>query len=194
MRYIAGVLLFLGLGAAVEAQEIRGPYAGLSVGSFTYRDNGENLGAPISDSTSAYRVLGGWQFNSVYAFEAGWGRSGKFKERFDGFDPSVGNVSLEISGEYEIATLRFLAMAPLSNLNIFGGVGYYDAELDVSFRFQSPVEVQTVSGEDSDSGLTVLGGMQYEFRRFAVRGEYEWFDTDSGVDAYSLNLALIFRF
>jgi hypothetical protein len=194
MRYFAGVLLFLGLGAVAEAQEIRGPYAGVSVGSFTYKENGENLGAPISDTSGAYRVLGGWQFNSVYALEGGWGKSGEFKERFDFFDPVVGNLSLEVFGEYEIKTLRFLAMAPLSNLNIFGGVGYYDAKLDASFRFQSPVEEQTGSGEASDDGLTVLGGVQYEFRRFALRGEYEWFDTDGGVDAYSLNVALIFRF
>lgn len=192
MRRIAGLLLLLGLSAGAPAQEVRGIYAGLSVGYLGYDEDGDNLGAPISDSTSAYRIVGGYQFNSVYAVEAGWGASGEFGERFDGFDGS-GAVSLEIAAEYEISTLRFVTIAPFSGVNMFGGVGYYDATLDGAFRFQSTTEVVTGAFEDSDDGLTVLGGIVYEFDRIAVRGEYEWFDTDDA-DVQSLNFTAIFRF
>jgi opacity protein-like surface antigen len=195
MRYFSGVFLFLCLAGVADAQYLTGgPYVGLSVGSFSYQENGENLGFGISDSTSAYRVLGGYQFSGVYAIEASWGRSGTFNERFQAFDPNVGNVSLEIGGEYEIATLRFVALAPFSSVNMFGGIGYFDASLDVSLRFESPVEVQTLTGEDSDDGLTAVGGIQYDLRRLSIRGEYEWFDTDDGVDTQSLNVAVVFRF
>ena len=47
---------------------------------------------------------------------------------------------------------------------------------------------------DEDDGLTAMGGIQFDMRRVSIRGEYEWFDTDDGVDAQSLNVAVIFRF
>ena len=195
MRYVSGVLVFLCLAGGAEAQYLAGgPYVGASVGSFSYRESGENLGVGVSDSTTAYRVLAGYQFRGVYAVEASWGRTGEFKERFDGFDPTVGNVSLEIGGEYEIAALRFVALAPFSSVNMFGGIGYFDATLDASVRFQTPNELQTATREDPDDGLTAVGGIQYDMRRVSIRGEYEWFDTDDGVDAQSLNVAVVFRF
>jgi len=198
MRYVIGLLLVVGFAASAEAQYLGGgPYAGVSLGSFTYRDSGENLGMRISDSTSAYRVLGGYRFFSgVYAIEGSWGRSGSFGERIDFFDPTAGNVSIEAGGEYEIAAVRFLALAPFSNVNMFGGIGYYDATLDAEARIQTqnPAEVQTLTGVDKDDGLTAIGGIQFDMRRLSIRGEYEWFDTDDGVDAQSLNVAVIFRF
>lgn len=198
MRYISGIVLCLGLAGlagTAEAQYLTGgPYLGVSVGSFSYREDGENLGIRVSDSTSAYRVLGGYQFRGVYALEASWGRSGTFDEELHGFSPSIGNVSLEVAGEYEVATLRFVALAPFSNINMFGGIGYFDAKADLSQRLVTPTEVQTWSGEDSDDGLTAIGGIQFDMRRLSIRGEYEWFDTDDGVDTQSLNVAVIFRF
>lgn len=194
MRHLVGLLAFLGFGAAVQAQEIQGGYLGLALGSLRYDDSGENLGLPIAENTTSYRVIGGYQFNSVYSVEAGWSVSDTFGERFFAFDQNGDTVSLDIQGEYEIATLRVLAVAPFSNLNIFGGVGYYDASLEASFRFQSPDGIETQSGEGEDDGVTVVGGVQYEFRRFALRGEYEWFDTDDGVDLQSFNVGVLFRF
>lgn len=194
MRYITGLLGLLCLGATAQAQEIRGVYAGLSLGYLSYEESGDNLGVPISEGASAYRIVGGYQFNSVYALEAGWGESGTFTERFGGFDQSGEDVSLELSGEYELATLRFIATAPFSSFGMFGGAGYYDATLKASSRFQSSAGINTASGEDTDDGLTVVGGVQYEFDRIALRGEYEWFDTDDGVETQSINVTAIFRF
>lgn len=194
MRWIGGLLALLGCAAGAEAQEPHGAYAGASLGYFSYEEGGENLGAPISDGAGAYRIVGGYQFNSVYALEAGWGRSGRFSESFSAFDPSVGELSLELSGEYEISTLRFIAFAPLSNFGMFGGAGYYDTTLDASSRFESPVELDVQSGEITDDGLTAVGGFQFELDRFALRGEYEWFDADSGVEAQSFNFTALVRF
>lgn len=194
MRHAATLLAFLGVAATADAQEIRGIYAGLSVGYFGYEEGGENLGVRISENTSAYRALVGYQFNSVYGIELAAGRTGTFTERFSGVSPTVGEVSLEISGEYEVSTLRFVAFAPFSSLGMFGGAGYYDATLDASARFTSTGEVTTSFAEDTDDGLTVFGGVQFEFDRIAVRGEYEWFDTDDGVDAQSINVTGLFRF
>lgn len=193
MRCTVALLLLLGATGGAGAQEIQGVYVGLSAGYFDYSEDGESLGAPVSDTTSSYRVVAGYQFNSIYAVEVTRGATGTFKERLFGFDPNVGELSLEVSGEYEITTLRFVALAPFSSIGMFGGFGYYDATLDSAFRFESPAEVVTGMQQVDDNGLTVAGGIQYEFERIAVRGEYEWFDIDD-VDAQSLSVTALFRF
>lgn len=194
MRVVAGLLLLIGLSAAAEAQEIRGIYAGVAAGYFGYDEDGDNLGAPISEHASAYRVLAGYQFNSVYGLEVSWGKTQRFTEHLRGFDTSGGPVALDIGGEYEIKALRFVAFAPFSNFGMFGGGGYYDATLDASYRFRTSTDISTGTTQDTDNGLTAFGGIQYEFERIAVRGEYEWFDAADGVNIQSVNVAAIFRF
>lgn len=206
MRWIGGVLALLGCAAAAEAQEPRGAYAGASVGYFSYDEGGESLGAvpfeeggdslnaPISDGAGSYRLVGGYQFNSVYALEAGWGRSGRFGESFSLVNQTGDSASLEFAGEYEITTLRFIAFAPLSNFGMFGGAGYYDAKLDATVRLQTPGPMFMNSAEITDDGLTAVGGFQFELDRFALRGEYEWFDADRGVEAQSFNFTALVRF
>lgn len=194
MRRIGALLVLLGCAAAADAQQLRGAYAGAALGYFTYEEDGENLGFPISDGAGGYRVLGGYQFNSAYALEAVWGRSGQFSETFRAVDSSGNPGPLELGGEYEISTLRFIAFAPLSNFGMFGGAGYYDAKLDLFGRFESVQGIRTRSAEGADDGLTVVGGFQFEFTRFALRGEFEWFDADNGVDAQSVNVTGLLRF
>lgn len=195
MRWIGGVLVLLGCAATAEAQEPRGAYAGASVGYFSFDDGGAFLGSsrPVSDGAGGYRIVGGYQFNSVYALEAGWARSGRFGESF-AFATQSGSGSFEFDGEYEITTLRFIAFAPLSNFGMFGGAGYYDSQLDATVRLQSPSQMFTSSGEVADDGLTAVGGFQFELDRFALRGEYEWFDADRGVEAQSFNFTALVRF
>lgn len=193
MRFFIGCVLFLGL-AVPQAQEIEGGYVGVSLGSFDYTDDGEIFGIPFADSATSYRVLGGYQFNDYYAVEATVGATSDVKESFRAVDPFFGNVSLDIKGQYEIATVRVLAFAPLTSMSVFGGIGYYDATLDLSLAYQDAFDSITLSEESSQDGATILGGVQFEMRRFAIRGEYEWFDTDGGVDVYNLSATVVFRF
>lgn len=194
MRHIVGIIMLLGISAAAQAQETRGVYAGVSLGYFNYEEDGDNIGAPISESTASSGLLGGYQFNSVYALELGWGRTGTFTEQFRGFDQVGEAATLEFSGEYEITTLRFMAFAPFANLAMFGGGGYFDATLDASVRFDSSIDSFSMTEQLTDDGLTVVGGIQYEFNRIALRGAYEWFDTDNDVEAQGINVTALFRF
>jgi OmpA-OmpF porin, OOP family len=192
-RLVCSLLLF-GLAFTAQAQEIRGGYVGLALGAFDFRQNDEAIGLGFSDTTSSYRILGGYQFNSNYAVEAGWGATGDIKESFRVNNPFFGNQSLDISVDYEIATVRGLAIAPFSSVTIFGGVGYYDAKSTLGVRYQDALETLTFSESDSDGGATIIGGVQFELRRIAIRGEYEWFDTDGGVDAYNVGVVVLLRF
>ena len=192
MRRLICFGLLISAAAGVHGQEIQGGYVGLSVGSFDFKSDDE-FGLRLSDNASAYRVLGGYQFNSNYAIEATWTATDDIEETFRASDPVLGDVSLRIAADYEITTVRFIAMAPMDSFSIFGGGGFYDADVTRSLRFQDAFDILEFEEDDSESGAMVVGGIQYEFRRIAVRGEYEWFDTDD-IDASLLTVSAIFRF
>jgi hypothetical protein len=180
------------LAGTAEAQEIRGIYVGLGAGIFNYEQD-EDTGPRISDGAGIYRIVGGYQLNSNYAIEAGWVRSDDVKEQFFATNQAGNLITLNLAVESEIKTLRVLAFAPFSGLGMFGSVGYYDADFTTTFTIVDPLNPQRGSLERSDSGVTVAGGIQYEWSRIALRGEYEWFDTDD-LDATAINLIAVFRF
>jgi len=190
-RIVVSVLCLFA--AAAHAQEISGPYVGLGAGLFNYEEESDDFGARISDGAGIYRIVGGYQLNSNYAIEAGWVQSKDVKEQFFGGNQAGELVTLNIAVESEIKTLRVLAFAPFSGLGMFGSVGYYDADFTTNASIVSPSDPQRGSFERSDSGVTVAGGIQYEWSRIALRGEYEWFDTDD-IDATAINLIAVFRF
>jgi Outer membrane protein beta-barrel domain len=190
MRWAAAAIMCLALSGAVEAQEIRGLYVGVGAGIFNYEN--ENNG--ISDGAGIYRIVGGYQLNSNYAIEAGWVQGEDVKEQFFTVNPMGEVVPVNVAVESEIKTLRVLAFAPFSGLGMFGSVGYFDADFTTGFSIVDPLNPRSgVLEQQSDSGVTVAGGIQYEWSRIALRGEYEWFDTDD-IDATALNLIAVFRF
>lgn len=182
------------LAGTVEAQEISGIYLGLGAGLFNYEEESEIFGGlRISDGAGIYRIVGGYQLNSNYAIEAGWVQGNDVKEQFFAGNTAGDLVTLNLAIESEIKTLRVLAFAPFSGLGMFGSVGYFDADFTTNASIVDPLNPQSGSFERSDSGVTVAGGIQYEWSRIALRGEYEWFDTDD-IDATAFNLIAVFRF
>lgn len=184
------------LAGAAHAQEIRGPYVGVGAGFMSYKENDEETGFRVSDNAGVYRIIGGYQLNSNYGIEVGWGRSSDIEEQLFfpvAFPDRIEFVSVKFGVETEIKTLRVVALAPFSNLNMFGSLGYYDAEFKRSVTIDFPGDPFRDSFKSSDSGVTVAGGIQYEWPRIALRGEYEWFDTDD-IDTGAINVIAVFRF
>src|SRR5690606_7458759 len=101
-------------------------------------------------------------------------------------------VALTVGVETELKTLRVLAVAPFSGLSMFGSIGYYDAEFTTTFPLEAP-SAERFELERSDSGVMVAGGIQYEWPRTGLRGEYEWLNTDD-IDAAAINVVAVFRF
>ncbi len=186
---------------AGRAQEYRGPYVGASIGefSFTQKDIGvvslPGYGVPLSDNGGAYRLFGGYQLNRYYAIEAGVAKTKDFTESY-GPSPYQGEIVAEsLQANYEISTLRLIALAPFSSVNMFGGVGYYNANLKIDGQFyENGAITQTGAYKHSDGGLTVAGGVQFDLARFSIRGEYEWFDTKNSTRASSFNIGVLFVF
>jgi len=190
MRWVSASLMFL-LAVVAHGQEIRGLYLGVGAGLLNYEDDGDESGVRISDAAGIYRIVGGYQLNSNYAIEASWGRSTDIREQFFA---SLGDqiVGVNIGVESKVRTLRILALAPFSTLSMFGSLGYYDADFTTSCSIEVGQSIDCGSFKSSDSGVTVAGGIQYEWPRIALRGEYEWLDSD--VDAAAINVIAVFRF
>jgi opacity protein-like surface antigen len=194
MRYLIGLLLMCGWISASQAQEIRGGYVGVSAGVFSFRDDDGELGLRFSDTTGAYRLIGGYHFNSNYALEAGLARTGDLSEGFSFVDPNFGNVAFKLAADYEIRTLRLLVLAPFGNVSMFGGGGYYDSKLNATFSLSSASESLSERDSLSDDGFTVVGGVQFDLDRISIRGEYEWFNTSGGIEMSNFAAVVLFRF
>jgi len=188
-RWLVAAAALLSVGIA-QAQEESGPYLGFSVGSSDYQDDDLSFG----DSATAYRIFGGYQLNETLGIEVGFGTTEDLEESFGFVDPFAGNVSLTIRGEYEVSTLRVIGVAPLDAINLFGGAGYYEADVSLTARLTDDFGTFTQTLEDSNSGLSLIGGIEYAFNRLKLRGEYEWFDTDGEVEAWTIAIGLRVQF
>ncbi len=186
---------------AGRAQEYSGPYVGVSVGDFNFEQKDIGVipglpgGVPLSDSGGAYRLFGGYQLNRYYSIEAGYAKTNDFTESY-GPVPFGGDiVSEDVQARYGISTLRIVAMAPFSSVNMFGSLGYYNAKLKIDGQyFQNGAVALTGTYKHNDGGLTVAGGVQFDLARFSIRGEYEWFDTKNATRASSFNVGVLFVF
>lgn len=193
-RYLTSLVVCLGLAGTVQAQEISGGYVGLAAGYFSYEDRFEQVSLTLSDNTTAYRFVGGYQLNSVYTIEASWQKTDPIDSSFAARDQAGNLITLDIGTEHDIAAVRFLALAPFRGLSMFGGIGYFDMTAETTMELGTPDGRFVDVTEADHNGVTAVGGMQYDWDRIALRGEYEWFDTDGEAEATSINVVMLFRF
>jgi hypothetical protein len=180
----------LAFAQAAAAQDRDGGYMGFSIGSFSYEE--EDLGVMIvDDSASAYRIVGGYRFSDNFALEGGWGKTGDLETSFTEFIPGFGNLTFDMSGAYEVLTVRALGIVPFERVSLVGGLGYYDAQLDATV---SVTGLGTFDAEDSDNGATLVGGLEFNLERIDIRAELEWFDTDDGIEAWDISVGMLFHF
>lgn len=191
MRRLATIAASCLLASTAYAQDdLEGPYFGVSMGYVDYQEVDNDFGTFIDDTTTAYRLIGGYQLNESLAIEAGWGRTSDIKESFQLFPPGSG--SLDIKAEYEVLTVRALGLVPLDQIDLYGGIGYYDATITADAIVTGIGSLGEV--EDDNSGVTLIGGVHFFLDKFTIRGEYEWFDTDSNVETWDISVGILFRF
>jgi opacity protein-like surface antigen len=171
-----------------------GPYVGLGYGVFQIEDDGDDSGVNFSDTAPSYRLFAGYNIHETLAIEVGIGKSAGFNEQLVAFDPSIGVVELDLTVDYDVKTVRVLAVAPFSGIDMFGGIGFFDAKATSTLRFRSNLGAVTETAEASLSGGTIVGGVQFHLDRIVIRGEYEWFDDDEGIATSALNIAVIIPF
>jgi hypothetical protein len=186
MKYLICIGLSLALAQAAVAQERRGGYVGVTLGTFSYEVEAEALDVVLDDSTTTFRFIGGYRVSDNLAIEGGWGKTGGLEESLTLF-PSFG---LNVGAEYELLTARALGIIPFEKVSLLGGVGFYDANIDIT---ASVPGLGSGSEKTSDSGATLLAGFEFNLERVDVRMELEWFNVDDG-EARDFGVGVLFRF
>ena len=186
MRWLACLALLIACTRMASAQETLPAYFGFSFGAIDYEETDPTTGLVLSDEGGTYRLIGGYRFNKNFAFEGALGETSGLKETFT----VAGLGPFTVYSRYDVVTLRALGMLPLKRISILGGVGFFSSERRLSADFDGLGQfVET----ESDSGATLVGGIQADLKSVTIRAEYQAFDTDDNVDVWDLTFSVLFR-
>jgi hypothetical protein len=190
MKYLLLALLALGISPAIQAQP-ESAYYGIAVGNFDY-DEKDFLGNSfVTDTTSSYRLMVGYQFMEHLGVEGGYGKTGTIRDTatVSAF-PSPGTVNLNISYEFRMLTVRLLGVLPFDNgVSLLGGLGY----TDMKGKFSFTDGINSASGSETTNEPGYYFGAQYDWDRVAVRIGYEKFDFDGNVDVSETMLTFFYK-
>jgi hypothetical protein len=161
-----------------------GPYVGIGLGSTAFNDNGmvddinRELGSytlELDDSSSGFKLYGGYKFNKIAAVEAAFTHYGDFhlKEYVFGtsgtFSPSSLSLSANLGYDFADGQFRPFALIGLSHVDLDGwveddtqagihigfGVQYDPVQLN-GFGFRLAYEADAVSVNTGISGATYI--------------------------------------
>ena len=196
-------IMAIGLAHVAAAQEDtkeedRGPYIGLSLGSFSYEKDDPPFGIHVDDTTSAYRIIGGYRFSDHFALEVNWGETGDLEDSVT-VTTSQGDSRIDLKGENEVLTIRALGILPLGEkLSLYGGIGYYDAELDATVTIHNLTGAGSGLGsydiEDGADGAMIVGGVELKLKRMTIRAEIEKFYGNKNSDVWDFNVGMLLKF
>jgi len=197
MKWMACALLAAASASAL-GQDVSGAYLGATVGNLTYTEEADGLVSQsnFDDSSSTYRLYGGYRLGKRLALELGYSRSDGVA---DTIDMNVdGVIPVDVSSDFAMTTARALVHFPIGaerlpfvSLSLFAGLGIYNADSDWSGSVDGN---QLVAFSGTEDGSTALLGLQVDFPKVSVRGEYEWFDTEASVELWTAGIGVIFRF
>ena len=173
---IGGFSAALGLaGSAVAQPSLSSVYLGGTLGEAELKDACQGL-ASCDDKDTAWRILGGYQFNRHFAAEVGYHDLG---------EASAPGGRAEATA-WELVGIGTLPLA--SQLSLYGKLGVYRGELEAA------------GIEESNTDLTYGLGVQYDFAKaIGVRGEWQRYEKLGGgalveTDADVLSVGVLYRF
>jgi len=146
----------------------QGWYAGLHLGQSTAKDGCDGVSGPgitCDDGDTAWRILGGYQFNKNLAVELGYSDLGEVSASGPG-----GSASIE-STVFELVAVGSWPFTP--NFSAYGKAGMYRSETDAS--------APGISESESNTGLTYGLGVRWDFtKNLAARAEYQIYSDVGG--------------
>ena len=179
--YAATVAIFVLLVTPVSAYA-NGPFIAVSIGNATLDDDFD--GFTVDDSSTAFRLVGGWRFNKHFALEAGYHDFGGFEESFD------------IEGVQDTATLSadgftFGATGDIpfaERFTLFGRAGlfFWDGDAEINGVSQAKPE---------DTNLYLGVGLRFDLsKKLQLTGDWTNYDLeDTASDVLSIGSQFSFR-
>lgn len=187
---ITAALLLIAFPLASHAQG----YVGVGVGSFDYSESGDGVTvlADLNDTTTSYSVYGGYEFFKYLAVEGSFGRSGEIRGTVPIVVPGRGTLNFDISGEYDIASVRAVGFVPVGKkVRLLGSLGMYDLKLSTTGVAPS---FPTVNADSDDTAVGLMLGAQFDVGRVAIRARYETYNSESNVDLSDFGVGFSVRF
>jgi OmpA-OmpF porin, OOP family len=184
---LASAMAFTGPALAQDT----GFYAGLHIGQSKAKDACEDL-TSCDDKDTAWKILGGYQFNRHLAVEIGYTDLGEVSA-----DDLGATVSIE-STAFEVVAVGIFPIA--NQFSVYGKLGMYRGDTDTSASGPGG----SASGSESNTDLTFGIGVRYDFtRNLGVRAEWQKYsdvsanDLDGGTveaDVDVISVGVIWRF
>jgi OOP family OmpA-OmpF porin len=175
-----------------QAQEV-GWYVGATFGQSKFKQfcsDTAGPGADCDDKDTAFRLLGGFQFNRYLALEIGYHQLGTAKA-------SVPGASVE--NKASLFELLGVVSLPIGNqFSLYGKGGGYRGEMKGTF---SSTAFGTTDEKATNSAMTWGAGVRYDLmRNLALRGEWQRYytvgehETVGQSDIEVLSLGVLWKF
>jgi hypothetical protein len=191
----AAVLLALGAGSAhaQSPDNDEGLYLGAGWGSYNVQvddiDDTDDAIQRIDDDDNAWKAFVGWRLNPYFSFELAYVDFGEPGDQFEG-EGTSGDYELSLSG-FQPA---IYAGYPLGPVEIFGKLGYYFYDVDLTVDLDDLTD-DVFTSDTSEEAWSYGGGVGVTFfERLHAKLEYEKIDTDDIDDLDSIWLTGAWRF
>jgi len=186
MKYIALLLVFLGLASTASADEEKGFYLGAGFGQFNVEaDDIDDIGPIVQEfdsNATSFKMFGGWRFNRYLAAELDYLDFGSPDEDLNGT-----HVKADLSG----FAPYIRGSVPIGPVEVFAKAGYLFYKLDVDVNGE---KVDASSGNRDDFIVSIGAGMVV-FKHIEAQLEYEYVDVSKTLDKTdALWLSAVWRF
>lgn len=180
---ILGLTCALAFAVPAAAQDT-GFYVGGAFGQVDFQDFCEGISGPgvsCDEKDTAWKILGGYQFNRNLAVELGYANLGEVSASGPG-----GSATVETTA-WDVAAVGSFPV--IDKLSVYGKLGLFRAD----FEGRSSVGATL---DESESGFTFGIGLRYDVtRNLGVRAEWQRYnEVDGELDADVLSIGAVWRF
>lgn len=193
---------------AVAQDSTSGPYLGANVGTTRAKFNNDSINSTLAgqgftvnsrtedNSSTGYKLFGGYQFNRNFAVEGGYFDLGRFNYSLNTTPLGTFSADTRVRG----LNLDLVGFLPLTEqFSVFGRAGAAYAQSRANFARTGALPLANSPTSRNDTNLKVGIGMQYAFTEaLALRAELERYRVSDPVrnrgNIDMASIGLVYRF
>ena len=181
---------------AFSQEELRGPYVGFGIDQIDYSSTIYRIG--MDDKAMSQKLIAGFRFKETLAFEAHYAESDEFVANESGFIPPwtspIGPIGFDTTARF-VGTFDSFEVRALVHQGVWIlGIGYFSADAEFDLSGTSGFGPFAGRSEASDSGFSLIIGLQWDIGDWGIRTEYSYYDLEADADGSSLGVGMQYRF